>query len=574
MRSGSHTKAIISVISLAALFFLAGILSRWALWDSSLGVQALPQYLANLGGEIAVPWLAALGAAAFISAFAAFRVLSGFPGRERTGRRLLVVALCLVLAIGGNGSLWALVGQPAVPGAGGIAGAPSCTYEIFLQGDVPAARSGAGQSVKVAAGGQDLGSFVDGLVSSNESLCFDAGSYTLATGIRVVGLSNVSIWSSQNTTISALRPLRLLQIVNSTGVAVVGGRWVGPGLGTFADLEIDKGSNHVTIEGVDASRAGHDGILIRNDTLPNLRVSILNNYLHNNGRYGFQDFETAPTDGLEILVSGNRAEDNVDGGIYTNGVGGAKIVGNSVRNTAGNLPGLIGIGVTNGGNDAVTGNRVDHMFWYGIQVFYNNHTLVANNYAGFNAGDSDQSGITNDHSFYDEIVNNTVESNGLSGVHVERSWYVNVTSNVATGNGRFGIEFYHGDMPATAHGDVSGNVCSHNGQAGIILNSGLDFDIFGNACFDNGGSGILLYNDQGQLGSSGNRIAGNRIGNDGNATRAQSYGVREMNQADDNIISSNILVQNAVADISLVGQASSTAGNTEEPCQSCAGGVT
>ena len=154
------------------------------------------------------------------------------------------------------------------------------------------------------------------------------------------------------------------------------------------------------------------------------------------------------------------------------------------------------------------------MFWYGIQVFYNNYTSVTNNYSSFNAGGSDQSGITNDHSFYDNISNNTVLSNGQAGVHVERSWFVSVIGNTANGNGRFGIEFYHGDMPTTSNGTIEGNSCSYNGQAGIILNSGVDSLISGNSCLDNSGSGVLLYNDQGQAGSSGNTVAHNVLGDD------------------------------------------------------------
>jgi parallel beta-helix repeat protein len=362
----------------------------------------------------------------------------------------------------------------------------------------------------------------------------------------------------------ATSDFRLLLITGSTGVTVVGGKWVGPGTGILSDIEIDNGSNNVVVQGVDASGGGHDGILIRNDTTPNLRVSILNNYVHDNLRFGIQDFENVTSQSLDVLMSGNRAEDNIVGGIYTNGVGGANIVGNTVGNTAANSPGLIGIGVTNGANDTVTGNRVENMYEYGIQVFYNNNTLVANNYSGFNAGTSDQSGITNDHSSYDTIVNNTVVSNGQAGIHVERSWYVTVRGNNATGNGRFGIEFFHGSIATTAHATITDNNCSHNGQAGIILNSGVDSMIASNTCVDNSGPGVYLYNDDGQAGSSGNTIANNSLGDDrpSPAARTQTYGVQSVRDADGNTVTGNALFNDTISDVSLVGTDNVVRGNT------------
>jgi parallel beta-helix repeat protein len=214
----------------------------------------------------------------------------------------------------------------------------------------------------------------------------------------------------------------------------------------------------------------------------------------------------------------------------------------------------------------VTNNRVDHMFWYGIQAYYNNHTTIANNFSSFNGGGSDQSGITNDHSFYDTIANNTAISNGLSGVHVERSGSVTVEGNAANGNGRFGIEFYHGDVPTISGGRVVGNLCSHNGQAGIILNSVVDTLISGNSCVDNNGSGIFLYNDRGLGGSSGNAITHNVAGDDrAGSQRTQLFGIREVNDGDHNTITSNVLFNNSDANVSTTGSSTMVSGNIENP---------
>jgi parallel beta-helix repeat protein len=487
------------------------------------------------------------------------RDYKGLSGRSSyAGVAAISIAIILVIVLLTHVSLTHSP-NPASPAA--------CTYDIYLNGGSPAAFSQQTHATVLSSSGGDLGALVNALPESNQVLCFAAGDYTLDSGIRVSGQSNVSLLFAQGATMSATSAFRLLQIAGSSGVTVVGGKWVGAAKGIFSDIEIDKGSNNIVVEGVDASGAGHDGILIRNDTTPALQVSILNNYLHGNERFGVQDFENVTTQSLNVLISGNLVEDNDVGGIYTNGVGGADIVRNTVRNTAGTSPGLIGIGVTNGANDTVTDNKVDHMNEYGIQVFYNNNTLVANNYAAFDAGASDQSGITNDHSSHDTIVNNTVVSNGQAGIHVERSWYVAVTGNNATGNGRFGIEFYHGTLVTTAYATITGNVCSLNGQAGIILNSGVDSLISSNSCLDNSGPGIYLYNDAGLAGSSGNTIANNSLGDDraSPSARTQTFGVESVNGANGNIVEGNTMFNNTLASISLVGTSNVVKGNVESP---------
>jgi len=549
--------------ALWGLFLVGGLVISWALWDRSLDIESFGYYAHGIITGLSALSLLLFAAAALASALAISLASRRLLARSKGAKAVLVCLLLLSLTFGGNVGMWVFA-APTSPNPGSPA---SCSYDIYLNGNSPTAWSQRTRSTVISSSGGDLGALVNALPKSNQVLCFEAGDYALDSGIRVSGQSNVSLLFSQGATLSAATSFRLLQIVGSNGVTVLGGRWVGPGMGNLSDIEIDKGSNNVVVEGVDASRAGHDGILIRNDTVPGLKVSILDNTLHGNVRFGVQDFENVTTQSLEVLISGNLAEDNAIGGIYTNGVGGADIVGNTVRNTVGTSPGLIGIGVTNGANDSVTDNRVDDMKEYGIQVFYNNDTLVANNYSGFNAGASDQSGITNDHSSYDSIVNNTVVSNGQAGIHVERSWHVAVSGNNATGNGRFGIEFYHGTLATTAYATITGNACSHNGQAGIILNSGVDSLISSNSCLDNSGPGVYLYNDAGLAGSSGNTVANNTLGDDRSSpsARTQTYGVESVNGADGNIVEGNTLFNNTIAGISLVGTSNVEEGNAGGP---------
>jgi len=561
--SRDSRKLIPAAVALWGLFLAGGLVSCWALWDRSLNPVSFGYYAHGILTNLPPLSLLLFAAASLASALAVSLTSRMFLARGRNTIAILACLLLLSMVFGGNVGLWVFA-APASPDPGNPA---SCTYDIFLNGNSPAVWSARTHDTVLSSSDGDLGALVNALPMSGQVLCFSAGGYTLDSGIRITRQSNVSLLFAQGATMSASRSLGLLQIIGSSGVTLVGGRWVGAGYGNLSDIEIDRGSSNVVVKGVEASRAGDDGILIRNDTTPDLQVSILDNYLHDNGRFGVQDFENTPTQSLDILMSGNQAEDNGAGGIYTNGVGGADIVGNTVWTTAGTPSGRIGIGVINGANDTVTGNRVHNMKEYGIQVFYNNDTLVANNYSGFNAGASDQSGITNDHSSYDTIVNNTVVSNGLAGIHVERSWYVTVKGNNATGNGRFGIEFYHGTLATTAHATITQNICSHNAQAGIILNSGVDSLISSNSCLDNSGPGVYLYNDEGLAGSSGNVIANNSLGDDraSPSARTQTYGVEAVRGADSNIVEGNTMFNNTISSISLVGSSNVVSGNVETP---------
>jgi parallel beta-helix repeat protein len=549
--------------ALWGLFLGGGLLSCWALWDRSLNPASLGYFARGLINNLPAVSLLLFATASLASAMAVSLTFRRFLSRSKGPEVVLTCFLLLLVALGGNAGLWVLAAPPS-PNPGNPA---SCTYVVFLSANSPEAWSKQTHSTVLSSPQGDLGALVNSLPQSNQVICFEGGQYTLDSGIRVLDKSNVSLLFSDEAVLTATSPFRLLQIARSSGVAVMGGKWVGRGFGNVSDIEVDPGSNHVVVEGVDASHAGRDGIIIRNNTTPALQVSILNNFVHGNGRFGIQDIENVTTQSLNILISGNLAEDNARGGIYTNGVGGVNIVGNTVRNTVGTLPGVIGIGVTNGANDTVTDNTVDNMHEYGIQIFYNNNTLVANNFASFNSGVSDQSGITNDHSFYDTIVNNTVLSNGQAGIHVERSSFVTVRGNNATGNGRFGIEFYHGTLASTAHATITQNICNDNGQAGIILNSGTDSLIASNICHDNSGPGIFLYNDAGQVGSSGNIIANNSLGDNrpSSASRTQTYGVETVNGADGNVVVGNTLFNNTISNISVVGTTNVVKGNIEIP---------
>jgi parallel beta-helix repeat protein len=571
MNAGVRRARVIGTASILLFaFFLAGGLAEgWALSNLPLNSDGLRFYLESVATSPASWSLALEAGAGLLVAFGLAVTLERTLKGRVTRASLLACAVLFLLSTGSGLALSAFVGEgDAKPSEGWPttdAGVP-CDYSIRIAENLLVAESRSTGLAKAPGAGEDLGSYFSGLISSNKTYCVSAGAYQLRHTIRVINQTNTTLYFAPGARIASNDTIRLLQIIGSSGIRVLGGAWVGPGRGNLAGIEVDQGSNDISVKGTDVSFAGRDGIFVRNDTSPNLRISITNNFVHQNGRYGIQDYEKIKFDALNILISGNTAVDNSAGGIYTNGVGGAEITSNTVRNTVGTTPGRIGIGVTNGENGTVKGNRVDHMFWYGIQVFYNNYTSVANNYSAFNAGGSDQSGITNDHSFYDSITNNTVVSNGQAGIHVERSWFVSVRGNIANANGRFGIEFYHGDMPVTSKGEIVGNQCSFNGQAGIILNSGVDTMISGNGCLDNSGSGIFLYNDQGQVGSSGNTVTHNLLGDDRAqpSGRTQAYGVREANQADRNMIVSNVLFNNSVESIHTVGPSSVVDGNIQD----------
>jgi len=485
---------------------------------------------------------------------------------------LLATALVLVLLVvaGGAGALTHVSRTSSTSASSveqvqsalaevGSSGGPEagCNYTVSMDGTTPVAITSSGSETKGIAG-TDPGAFVSSLFQSHETLCLAAGDYALSSPIQILDLKGVTLSLDPGAVVKTSANRSLLVVYASPGTTVRGGEWIGPGEGNQSAIRIVSGSNNTVVEGVDVSKAGFNGILIYDNLGPSFNVSILDNLVHDNGRYGVQEYANTSTPMMGTVISGNVALDNTLGGIYTNGIAGVTIIRNVVANTAGDGPGEIGIGVTNGHNDTVTLNQVSHMRWFGIQAYYNNYTVISDNISTSNAGGEDQSGITNDHSSFDTIAGNVVESNGRYGVYVERSWNVTVSGNIANYNDGYGISFYHGLLPAMGRSAILGNTCSFNGLGGIVLNSAVDNVISMNQCFNNSGDGILLYNDSGQLGSTGNLVSYNWLGNEGSSAPTQRFGISEGNDSDNNTLVSNVMVNNTVAATSLIGPDSTT----------------
>lgn len=428
----------------------------------------------------------------------------------------------------------------------------ACDYTVSQLGTALVATGRSGPENRTSTN-PDIGAFLNSLFASHETFCIASGVYSLDSEIQISHLEGVTLSLGPGAVVKASSASRLLLIFASPETTVRGGQWVGPARGQGYGIRILDGSNNTLVEGADVSKAGLDGIFVYEYIRPNFNVSLLDNKVHDNGRYGVQVYSRIPSGITDTLVSGNVALDNGVGGIYTNGVAGVTIVQNVARNSAGNGPGYIGIGVTNAFNDTVTLNQVDHMAWFGIQAFYNNYTVITDNISTSNVGAFDQSGITNDHSSFSRITGNVVESNGKFGVYVERSWNVTVSGNLANDNLGYGIGFYHGSLPTMGRGMILENVCSFNSLGGIVLNSAVDNVISMNQCNGNSGDGILLYNDPGQAGSTGNVVSGNQLGNVAGSPQVQMFGVREANDSNDNVLTSNVMVNNTVAATSILG---------------------
>ena len=267
--------------------------------------------------------------------------MNGRPTRNS----LLAFSILVLVALGSGMAMWTYAGSKPTVSTGAWPstsdGVP-CDYAISLAGNMAVSSSRSTGVTQHAGAGQDFGSFLTSLMASNKTFCVKPGNYSLGETIKIVRQTNLTLYSEPGARISTSEPVRMLQIVYSSGITVLGGTWVGPGGGDYACMEVDIGSNDITVKGADVSGAGHDGILIRNDTSPNLRISIVGNILHDNGRYGAQDYEVSKSDSLRVLFSGNTLIDNGVGGIYTNGVGGAEITSNMVRNSVGTTRGLSG----------------------------------------------------------------------------------------------------------------------------------------------------------------------------------------------------------------------------------------
>lgn len=492
----------------------------------------------------------------------------GSPGRARLSLLLVTALVLVILVAAGVGAFTYVSSTPSTSASSSsqsqsslsrspIDGPESgCNYTVSLDGTTPVAVASSGSEIRASAG-TDTRAFVNSLFASHETICLRAGEYALSSELEIRGTKGTTLSLDPGAVVTTSFNRSLLLVYGSTGTVIKGGEWIGPGHGNQSAIRIVFGSNDTVVEGADVSKAGYNGILIYDNLGPSYNVSILHNSLHDNGRYGVQEYTNTSTPMVGTVISGNIALDNTLGGIYTNGIAGVTIIRNVVANTIGDGPGEIGIGVTNGHNDTVTLNQVSRMTWFGIQAYYNNYTVITDNISTSNAGAEDQSGITNDHSSFDTIAGNVVESNGRYGVYVERSWNVTVSGNLANNNGGYGISLYHGLSPDMGRSTIVANTCSLNGLGGIILNSAIDNVISMNQCYDNSGYGILLYNDPGQVGSTGNLISYNWLGNRGDS-QTQSFGISEGGNSDNNTLVSNVTVNNTVVAVSLVGNNSVT----------------
>jgi parallel beta-helix repeat protein len=431
-------------------------------------------------------------------------------------------------------------------------GGPSdCNLTISIDGTTMAATGPSGR--QVSGPGLDPGAFISSLLAPHETYCIGQGVFNVSTPIQIDHLEGVTLRLDPGSVMQATSGNRLLVAYASPRTVISGGQWIGSDRGRVSAITIQYGSNDSVVEDTDVSRAGVNGILVYDNVRPSFRVSVIDNVVHDNVRFGIQEFSNTSAGITGTLIQGNVATDNEVGGIYTNAVSGVTIVGNIVRNSEGTGPGEIGIGVTNGYNDTVTQNQVENMTWFGIQAYYNNRTVISHNTSMFNRGGEDQSGITNDHSSFDTIYGNVVESNGDYGIYVERSWNVTISGNVADHNQGYGIGLYHGDLAAMGRVTISTNSCSFNGLGGIILNSAVDDVISTNSCYDNGGDGIFLYNDPGGVGSTGNSVSDNWLGNQGSGQPSQRFGIGEANSSFGNVLTSNVFSNNTAGTVSLVG---------------------
>jgi len=271
------------------------------------------------------------------------------------------------------------------------------------------------------------------------------------------------------------------------------------------------------------------------------------------GKFGIEVYFATATD-ARVLIYGNRCVDNVTGGIYTNGARYVVIYGNMCTQPT-ITTAEYGIGSINASHAAIIGNYVEGFYNIGIQLYYNPYSIVKGNITRKNAGTGDQSGITIDNSSYSIIEGNIAEENGLDGIYLEDSSYCGVVDNVARKNGRFGVQLFRSTTTPKFNA-VAENVVAFNDNNGINLNQAVGNRISGNLCVNNsqvaGESGIALWNPTGGVPCTDNVLAGN-ICTDDQVTKTQDYGIRELADADYNIIHGNNCRGNAIAGITTVG---------------------
>jgi parallel beta-helix repeat protein len=229
------------------------------------------------------------------------------------------------------------------------------------------------------------------------TFCFAPGTYVLTTFITpqtndkfISTVRRAAILTGNNTYNGGIADLTWEA---APGVLIQGfviEHFNNPWNGTFPRSPVSPDLNWI-VQDNEIAYNSESGIHIGNSS------KVLNNYIHDNGRYGF---EGGPAS--NVLIDGNEvSNNNTAHSDPNNDAGGSKMIG---------IPGngsYVG-GITRF-NDTITNNYVHNNYGNGIWC------------------DIDCDGFI--------ISNNTVTNNGGTGIFSEISWNMTITGNTASGNG-------------------------------------------------------------------------------------------------------------------------------------------
>ena|SRR2546427_4464450 len=212
--------------------------------------------------------------------------------------------------------------------------AESCDYHIFLSGTTPMAHLRDDGSILAGTTGQDMGTFLNSVLTSNKKECFESGTYIFQSQYLINNIRSLSVVGQGNATVfqagANLSSGDFIKVVASSNITIAYIKVIGlSSLSSGGGITVQS-SDHVTIDHVVVTESPDNGIWLSGDKYVSLSHVVLtgngNAFLgsptHNNGGLEIDaNSPYGPSDG--IWVTDSEADNNFGPGFSVHNCNGS-----------------------------------------------------------------------------------------------------------------------------------------------------------------------------------------------------------------------------------------------------------
>ncbi|MBW2979781.1 right-handed parallel beta-helix repeat-containing protein, partial [Candidatus Woesearchaeota archaeon] len=274
-------------------------------------------------------------------------------------------------------------------------------------------------------------------------------------------------------------------------------------------LGLSQGTQNNSVSYNEITKNLDEGITLSNSNRNNItNNNISENAANGRGINGYGDLNLIKENTINSQYDGiylySTSDNNtiIFNDISYNGLNGITITSGSYANISSNtlISDRNGInsasncnGFTIHGNN-ITGNSLNH----GISLFGSKDNTVTSNYVEgkshgidfnavfnstfrYNTISNNSYGIYIQYGGYNNIISNNVSNSTERGAHVFQSIKSNFTSNSFNNNTNYGMYF----SSSSVNNTINDNIISYNGNTGIYVWAGCEYNIFTNNTFEN-----------------------------------------------------------------------------------------